>query len=96
MNSLADTFHLKLGDTEVVGRRLTINEIREHHASFLDGQFGSIDKCIEIIRDHVKRVDGKAFNPYDLTPGQVRTLIGELVLPDGGRGISDFIGLLSV
>ena len=96
MKSFADSFRLTLGDIEVVGSRLTINEIRRNHADFLDGQFGSIDRCVDLIRSHVKRADGEPFDPYDLTPGQVRTLISELVLPEGGRGISDFIGLLSV
>ena len=46
-------------------------------------------------RQLVFRDDGKAFDPYELTPGQMRKLVGELVMPEEGRGISDFIGLLS-
>ena len=39
--------------------------------------------------------NGEKFDPYDLTPGQLRQVVGELILPKEGRGISDFIGLLS-
>lgn len=96
MTPFADQFELKFGDCVLRGRRLTLKEIREHHADFFGGQQPTIDACLDIIRKHVTRSDGAEFDPEDLTPRQVRELIGELVLPDGGRGISDFIGLLSV
>lgn len=90
----ADYFSLKLGDVTVKGRRLSLKEIRDSRAQLNEGAL-DVDKCVEIIKSHVTLEDGGAFDPYDLTPGQLRKLVGELVLPEEGRGIADFIGLLS-
>lgn len=90
----ADYFTVKLGDKTVKGRRLSIKEIRANHASLVDGSL-NVEKCVDLIRGHVTLEDGGKFDPYDLSPGQFRQLLGELVLPPEGRGISDFIGLLS-
>ncbi len=87
-------FTLKLGDVTVKGRRLTLKEIREKRADLLGSRL-DVDKCVELISSHVTLDDGDKFDPYELTPGQMRKLIGELILPEEGRGISDFIGLLS-
>ena len=87
-------FTLKLGDVTVKGRRLTLKEIREKRADLLGSRL-DVDKCVELISSHVTLDDGDKFDPYELTPGQMRRLIGELILPEEGRGISDFIGLLS-
>lgn len=87
-------FTLKFGDVTVKGRRLTLKEIREKRADLLGSRL-DIDKCVELISSHVTLDDGDKFDPYELTPGQMRRLIGELILPEEGRGISDFIGLLS-
>lgn len=90
----ADYFTMKLGDATVKGRRLTLNELRDGHAEFVEGSL-DVEKCAEVIRSHVTLADGAPFDPFDLTPGQLRELVGELILPKEGRGISDFIGLLS-
>lgn len=90
----ADYFTLKLGGATVKGRRLTLKELRDGHAEFVEGSL-DVEKCAEVIRSHVTLVDGDPFDPLDLTPGQLRELVGELILPKEGRGISDFIGLLS-
>ena len=92
--TFADYFSIKLGEVTVKGRRLTVREIRECHADLFADQL-EVDKCVEVIKGHVTLADGKAFDPYELTPGQMRKLVGELVMPEEGRGISDFIGLLS-
>lgn len=90
----ADYFSLKLGDVTVKGRRLSLKEIRDNRAQINEGAL-DVDKCVKIIKSHVTLADGGAFDPYDLTPDQLRKLVGELVLPAEGRGIADFIGLLS-
>lgn len=87
-------FTLKLGDVTVRGRRLTLKEIREKRADLLGSRL-DVDKCVELISSHVTLDDGDKFDPYELTPGQMRRIVGELILPEEGRGISDFIGLLS-
>ena len=90
----ADNFTIKLGDVTLKGRRLSIKEIRAYHS---DAESGSLDieKSVELIRKHVTLGDGGKFDPYDLTPGQLRQLVGELILPKDGRSLSDFIGLVS-
>lgn len=90
----ADWFTMKLGDVTVKGRRLTLREIRDNNVAQSAGQL-SAEKCVQLIKDHVTTEDGGEFDPLDLTPGQMRQLVGELILPEEGRGISDFIGLLS-
>lgn len=87
-------FTLKLGDVTVKGRRLTLKEIREKRADLLGSRL-DVDKCVELISSHVTLDEGDKFDPYELTPGQMRRIVGELILPEEGRGISDFIGLLS-
>lgn len=89
----ADYFKIKLGDTEVKGRRLSLKEIKERRAELIEGKL-DIDGCVELIRKHVTLADGSRFDPLELSEGQMRALIGELVLPREARGISDFIGLL--
>jgi len=90
----ADFFTLKLGDTTVKGRRLSIKEIQESRAELLGGTLDG-DKCIELIAKNVTLDNGEKFDPHDLTPGQLRKVVAELILPEEGRGIADFIGLLS-
>ena len=90
----ADTFTKKIGDTTVKGRRLSIREIRECWNALAEGSLAD-DRCLKVIRDHVTLDDGKPIDPEELTQGQARELIAELTLPKEGRGISDFIGLLS-
>lgn len=90
----ADYFTLKLGDVTVKGRRLTLKELRGNVQDYTAGTL-DVEKCVELIRGHVTLEGGDKFDPYDLTPGQLRQVLGELVLPKEGRGISDFIGLLS-
>jgi len=94
MATFADYFTLKLGDVSVKGRRLSLKELRERHVDLLDGNL-DVEKCVELIRGHVTLEDGSKFDPYDLTPGQLRQVVCELILPKEGRGIADFIGLLS-
>ena len=90
----ADYFTLKLGDTAVKGRRLTLKELKESHAEYIDGSLSG-EKCVQLIKDHVTLENGEAFDPEELTPKQVRQIVAELILPKEGRGIADFIGLLS-
>ena len=90
----ADYFTIKIGDATLKGRRLTLKELKENHDAYFAKSLNA-ERCAEMIREHVTLEDGGAFDPYDLTPGQLRKLVGELILPEEGRGISDFIGLLS-
>lgn len=90
----ADFFTLKLGDETVKGRRLTLGELRDKSAALQAGTL-SAEECAELVRKHVTLLDGSPIDPYELTPGQLRQLVAELVLPKEGRGIADFIGLLS-
>lgn len=90
----ADYFTLKLGEVTVKGRRLTLKELKSSVADYTAGTL-DVEKCVDLIRGHVTLEDGDKFDPYDLTPGQLRQIVGELILPKEGRGISDFIGLLS-
>lgn len=94
MSMFADYFTLKLGDVTVKGRRLSLKEIQASHADLLGGTF-NVEKCVALIADHVKLESGDKFDPYDLTPAQLRKIVAELILPEEGRGIADFIGLLS-
>ena len=94
MAMFADYFTLKLGDVTVKGRRLSLKEIQESRDALIGGRLDAV-KCVGLIADHVTLENGDKFDPYDLTPGQLRQLIAELTLPEEGRGISDFIGLLS-
>ena len=89
----ADEFTLKLGETTVKGRRLTIREVRTNWSKMMEGRL-DVNFSIQLIRDHVTLEDGSTFDPEDLTQGQLKDLIAELTLPTEGRGISDFIGLL--
>lgn len=89
----ADEFKLKLGDTTVKGRRLTVKELRKNWSAMMDGHL-EIETAVQLIRDHVRLENGKAFDPEDVSMDQLRRLIAELTLPEEGRGISDFIGLL--
>lgn len=90
----ADCFTLKLGEVTVKGRRLSLKEIRDNRTQLNEGAL-DVDKCVALIASHVTLENDGAFDPYDLTPGQLRKLVGELVLPEEGRGVADFIGLLS-
>lgn len=90
----ADYFTLKLGNVTVKGRRLTLKELKSNVADYTGGTL-DVEKCVELIKSHVTLENGDRFDPYDLTPGQLRQIVGELILPKEGRGISDFIGLLS-
>ena len=94
MATFADYFTLKLGEVTVKGRRLTLREIQECRADSAD-EFPSAERCIEIVRSHVTLENGDEIDPHDLTPDQLRKVVAELILPKEGRGIADFIGLLS-
>ena len=89
----ADVFKLKLGDTTVVGRRLNIKELRENWSTLMEGRL-EIETALKLIREHVKLEGGGKFDPEGMSMDQLRKLIAELTLPEEGRGISDFIGLL--
>lgn len=94
MALFADYFTVKLGDTVVKGRRLTLKEIRENAAAFLSGQL-DIETSVKLIESHCQLESGDKFDALELSESQLRTLIGELVLPEKGRQVSDFIGLFS-
>lgn len=89
----ADYFTLKLGDATVKGRRLTIKEMRSNWDALMNGRI-DVAASVKLIRDHVTLEDGSAFDPEELTAGQIREIVTQLILPKEGRGISDFIGLL--
>ena len=89
----ADVFRLKLGDVAVKGRRLTIKELRENWSALMEGRL-DVAAALRIVREHVTLENGKKFDPEDVSMDQLRKLIAELTLPEEGRGISDFIGLL--
>jgi len=89
----ADEFKLKIGDTVVKGRRLSIKELRANWDAFATGKL-DIESSIKLIREHVRLEDGTAFDPEEISIDQLRKLIAEMTLPAEGRGISDFIGLL--
>jgi len=89
----ADEFKVKLGDTVVKGRRLSIREIKANWSKMMEGSL-DVATSVALIRSHVTLDDGSPFDPEDLTQGQLQTLVAELALPKEGRGISDFIGLL--
>ena len=94
MATFADYFTLKLGEVTVKGRRLTLKEIQQRCAGSSTG-LPDAEKCVELVSSHVTLENGEKFDPHDLTPGQLRKVVAELILPEEGRGISDFIGLLS-
>jgi len=89
----ADEFKLKLGETVVKGRRLTIKELKANWDAYASGKL-DIDSSIRLIREHVRLENGEPFDPEEVSMDQLRKLISELTLPPEGRGISDFIGLL--
>lgn len=94
MTSFADYFTLKLGEVTVKGRRLTVKELRAGLDGLASGSF-DVETAVKMVRGHVTLSDGSAFDPEDLSVDQLKQLIAELTLPKEGRGISDFIGLLS-
>jgi hypothetical protein len=91
--SFADTFRITLGDAVVVGRRLTIGELKSHWSELMEERL-DIAAASDIVRSHTKLENGEAVEPEALTLDQLRKLVAELTLPKEGRGISDFIGLL--
>ena len=93
MAIFADAFKLKLGDVTVVGRRLSIKELRSNWDALMENRF-DVARALQVVRDHCSLEGGGAFDPEDLTMDQLRKLIAQLTLPEEGRGISDFIGLL--
>lgn len=95
MASFADFFTLQLGEVTVKGRRLTVKELRAGLKGLADGEF-DIESAVRMVRDHVTLADGSPFDPEDLSPDQLKQIVVELTLPKEGRGISDFIGLLSL
>lgn len=89
----ADVFKIKLGETVVKGRRLTIKELRSNWGALMEGRL-DVATAVGLIREHVETLDGKPIDPESLSMDQLRKLIAEMTLPEEGRGISDFIGLL--
>ena len=72
---------------------MTIKELRENWSALMEGRL-DVAAALRIVREHVTLEDGKTFDPEDVSMDQLRRLIAELTLPEEGRGISDFIGLL--
>lgn len=89
----ADHFTLKLGETKVKGRRLTVKELRENWEVLMEKRL-DIATAVELVKSHVTLEDGSAFDPEAVSLEQMRRIIAEMTLPEEGRGISDFIGLL--
>ena len=89
----ADEFRLKLGDTVVIGRRLTIKELRQNWAELMEGRL-DVATAVRIVGEHCRLESGDKFDPEAVSMDQMRRLISEMTLPEEGRGISDFIGLL--
>lgn len=89
----ADEIDLKIGETTVHVKRLTLREIRAERALFAEGKVDLGQAYDDIIREHVT-VGGKPIDPEDLTLKQQQTIVAELVGIPEGSGISDFIGLL--
>lgn len=89
----ADETDLKLGDTVVHVKRLTLREIRAERQLFATGKIDLGAAYDDIVREHCS-VAGKPLDPNDLTMRQMQTLVTELVGIPEGSGISDFIGLL--
>lgn len=95
MASFADIVTLKLGETQLKVKRLTLKEIRETHALFSASGATFDDDCQRLIKSHVTDLDGKAIDPEELSLAQVRELMRELTGIPEGSPLSDFIGLLS-
>lgn len=90
----ADYFQIKLGETVVKGRRLSIKETRQLLDDF-DTEKLTIEAALKVIKDRCTLENGQPFDPEELSQDQVNRIIAEMVLPEKGRRISDFIGLLS-
>lgn len=90
----ADYFQIKLGETVVKGRRLSIKETRQLLDDF-DTDKLTIEAALKVIKDRCTLADGSEFDPEELSQDQVNRIICEMVLPEKGRRISDFIALLS-
>lgn len=90
----ADYFQIKLGETVVKGSRLSIKETRQLLTDFDLGKL-TIEDSLKVINDRCTLANGEKFDPEELSQDQINRLIAEMVLPEKGRSISDFIGLLS-
>lgn len=90
----ADYFQTKVGDTIIKGRRLSIKETRQLLGDFDAGKL-TIETALKVVKDRCTLADGKTFDPEELSQDQVNRIVAELVLPEKGRSISDFIALLS-
>lgn len=95
MAKFADIVTLKLGETQLKVKRLTLKEIKETHALFSSSGATFDDDCQRLIRSHVTDSEGKAIDPEELSLAQVRELMRELTGIPEGSPLSDFIGLLS-
>lgn len=89
----ADFFQLKLGDQVIKGRRLSIKETRLLIEDFNTENI-TVDAALAVIKDRCTLANGEKFDPEELTQDQVNRIVAELVLPEKGRRISDFITLL--
>lgn len=88
-----DSVKVKLGDTTVNVKRLTVAEIKSARCDFMSGK--AIDESYDtLLREHVTLEDGSALDPSQLSLPQTQKLVSELVGIPEGSGISDFIGLL--
>ena len=95
MAKFSDIVTLKLGETQLKVKRLTLKEIRETHALFSSSGATFDDDCQRLIKSHVTDLDGKEIDPEELSLAQVRELMRELTGIPEGSPLSDFIGLLS-
>lgn len=89
-----DSVKVKLGDTTVTVRRLTVAEIKTARCDFLSGKDAIDESYDKLLREHVTLEDGSALDPSVLSLPQTQKLVSELVGIPEGSGISDFIGLL--
>ena len=89
----ADTFEIRIGKTDLVGRRLTHAELKKFGGLF-HGKRLTESRAIKLIRDRVTTKDGKKIDPASMTDDQITDVLAQMVLPKEGRGISDFTALV--
>lgn len=89
-----DETKIKIGETFVKIKRLTVAEIKQARVNFQEKCSGADDEYERLLNTHCTLEDGSKIDIESLSLPQMQTLVKEMIGIPEGSGISDFIGLL--
>lgn len=89
-----DETKIKIGETFVKIKRLTVAEIKQARINFQAKCSGADDEYERLLNTHCTLEDGSKIDVESLSLPQMQTLVKEMIGIPEGSGISDFIGLL--